>query len=51
MSTQDIRWKQRFDNYAKAFAKLEEAVQKIQTEFPIDKEGTINADHFFRRHH
>jgi len=29
----DIRWQQRFKNFCKAFKKLEEAVQRMQTEF------------------
>lgn len=37
MYQQDIRWKQRFDNYIKAFSKLEEAVQEIQNKYSIDE--------------
>ncbi|HRF39540.1 MAG TPA: hypothetical protein PK198_12200 [Saprospiraceae bacterium] len=32
MSTQDIRWQQRFQNFLKAFSLLEEAVTKYQKE-------------------
>jgi nucleotidyltransferase substrate binding protein (TIGR01987 family) len=46
MSTQDIRWQQRFSNYVKAFLKLEEAVLKIKEEFNIDENGTIAEDNF-----
>jgi nucleotidyltransferase substrate binding protein (TIGR01987 family) len=46
MNTQDIRWQQRFSNYVKAFLKLEEAVQKIEEEYPIDEDGSINKDDF-----
>jgi len=46
MSTQDIRWQQRFSNYVKAFLKLEEAVLKIKEEYQIEKDGTIDEDSF-----
>jgi nucleotidyltransferase substrate binding protein (TIGR01987 family) len=46
MSTQDIRWQQRFCNYVKAFLKLEEAVLKIKEEYNIDENGTIAEDNF-----
>jgi nucleotidyltransferase substrate binding protein (TIGR01987 family) len=46
MSLQDLRWKQRFNNYVKAFLKLEEAVLKIKVEYQIKDDGTINKDSF-----
>jgi len=46
MSTQDIRWQQRFSNYVKAFLKLEEAVLKIKEEYKIKENGTICEDIF-----
>lgn len=46
MSTLDIRWKQRFSNYVKAFQKLEEAVQKVKTEFQITDANAISPDAF-----
>ncbi|MBD3749097.1 MAG: nucleotidyltransferase substrate binding protein [Sphingobacteriales bacterium] len=46
MSTQDIRWQQRFSNYVKAFLKLEQAVLKIKEEYQIEEDGTIDEDSF-----
>lgn len=46
MSTQDIRWLQRFSNYLKAFLKLEEAVVKIKEEYPMKEDGSILNDSF-----
>lgn len=46
MSTQDIRWQQRFGNYVKAYLKLEEAVCKIQEKYQIKEDGTIDEDRF-----
>lgn len=46
MSTEDIRWHQRFSNFNKAFLKLEEAVNKIKNEYKIDEDGNINEDDF-----
>jgi nucleotidyltransferase substrate binding protein (TIGR01987 family) len=46
MSTQDIRWQQRFSNYVKAFLKLEEAVLKIKKKYQIQEDGTIDEDSF-----
>jgi nucleotidyltransferase substrate binding protein (TIGR01987 family) len=46
MSTQDIRWQQRFSNYTRAFLKLEEAVLKIKEEYKIKENGTIAEDNF-----
>ncbi|SFT77728.1 nucleotidyltransferase substrate binding protein, HI0074 family [Algoriphagus locisalis] len=44
MGNQDIRWKQRFKNYEKAFQKLEEAVLRIKTDFFED--GEIDENKF-----
>lgn len=44
MGNQDIRWKQRFKNYEKAFRKLEEAVLRIKTDFFED--GEIDENKF-----
>ena len=46
MSTQDIRWQQRFSNYIRAFSKLEQAVLKIKEEYPVEEDGTIDEDSF-----
>jgi nucleotidyltransferase substrate binding protein (TIGR01987 family) len=46
MSTQDIRWQQRFSNFVKAFKKLEEAVLKIEREYQIQEDDTIDEDSF-----
>jgi len=46
MSTQDIRWLQRFSNYEKALLKLEQAVQKINEEYQIEDDGSITDDDF-----
>lgn len=46
MNTQDIRWQQRFSNYIKALEKLNQAVNKIKTDYPIDENGNINSDAF-----
>lgn len=46
MSTQDIRWQQRLNNYVKAYLKLEQAVLKITEEYQIKEDGTINEDSF-----
>lgn len=46
MSTQDIRWLQRFSNYEKALLKLEQAVQKINEEYKIEDDGSITDDDF-----
>ncbi len=35
MNQQDIRWKQRFHNYIKAFSKLEEAIQNIKEKYSL----------------
>lgn len=41
MATPDIRWQQRFSNYGKALAKLDEAVHKIKNEY-ADEKGVIH---------
>ena len=46
MSTQDIRWQQRFSNYKKAFAKLEEGVIRVNGDYKIDETGTVSEDNF-----
>jgi nucleotidyltransferase substrate binding protein (TIGR01987 family) len=46
MSNEDIRWQQRFSNYLKAFSKLDEAIQKLNGEYAIQEDGTINDDQF-----
>lgn len=46
MSAEDIRWQPRFSNYKKAFSKLEEAVETIRTDYPIDENGIINPNAF-----
>lgn len=46
MSISDKRWEQRFNNYQKALARLEEAVLKVRDEFQIDADGSIEEDEF-----
>ena len=46
MRTPDIRWEQRFNNYNKAFSKLDEAVKRISLDFEMDINGTIDEDEF-----
>jgi len=46
MSTQELRWQQRFSNYVKAFLKLEQAVLKITEDYQIKENGTIDEDSF-----
>jgi nucleotidyltransferase substrate binding protein (TIGR01987 family) len=46
MSSQDIRWKQRFSNYTKAFYKLDEAVARIKKDYTIKDDGSIDDDEF-----
>ena len=47
MSTDDIRWEQRFSNYNKALAKLEEAVVKIKNEPRWEEGGSSDDDDFW----
>ncbi|HMM12709.1 MAG TPA: nucleotidyltransferase substrate binding protein [Bacteroidales bacterium] len=48
MSEQDIRWQQRFDNFLKAFALLEEAVLKQQASglSELEEQGLIQRFEF-----
>ncbi len=46
MEHQDIRWKQRFSNFEKAFITLKEAVEDIKNPTNIEKEGTIQRFEF-----
>lgn len=46
MSSEDIRWEQRFSNYVKAFDKLHQAVTKIKEDFEVDADGNIDDDEF-----
>jgi nucleotidyltransferase substrate binding protein (TIGR01987 family) len=46
MEEQDIRWKQRFFNFEKAFLTLKEAVEDIKNPSNIEKEGTIQRFEF-----
>lgn len=46
MGTDDIRWLQRFANFKRAFAKLEEAVMRVKNDFGIDASGSIDDDAF-----
>lgn len=48
MSTQDIRWQQRFQNFLKAFSLLEEAVMKYQKEgiSELEEQGLIQRFEF-----
>lgn len=46
MESKDIRWEQRFSNYKKALAKLDEAVLRIKEDYPTGKDGKIAEDSF-----
>ncbi|MGI9191883.1 MAG: nucleotidyltransferase substrate binding protein [Chitinophagaceae bacterium] len=46
MENQDIRWQQRFANYQKALAKLNEAVVNIKQRFGINDVQAISSDSF-----
>lgn len=48
MSTQDIRWQQRFQNFQKAFSLLEEAVMKYKKEgiSDLEEQGLIQRFEF-----
>ncbi|GHB26611.1 nucleotidyltransferase substrate binding protein [Mongoliitalea lutea] len=46
MESKDIRWEQRFSNYKKALAKLDEAVLRIKEDYPSGKDGKIAEDSF-----
>src|SRR5690625_4263000 len=43
---QDIRWKQRFQNFLNALSHLREAVIEIETPNDLEKEGTIQRFEF-----
>lgn len=43
---EDLRWEQRFSNFLKAFGKLDEAVNKIKSDYGIDTNGNIDEDSF-----
>ena len=46
MENQDIRWKQRFANFEKAFKTLKKAVVEIINPSDIEKDGTIQRFEF-----
>lgn len=46
MNPEPARWQDRFSNYKKALLKLEEAVIKINNDYPIDDRGTLSQDTF-----
>jgi nucleotidyltransferase substrate binding protein (TIGR01987 family) len=46
MEGQDIRWKQRFENYKNAFKVFKEAVLEIKNPSNLEKEGTIQRFEF-----
>lgn len=46
MESKDIRWIQRFNNYKKALAKLDEAVSRIKEDYPTSDDGSIAEDSF-----
>ncbi|MDX2130384.1 MAG: nucleotidyltransferase substrate binding protein [Chloroherpetonaceae bacterium] len=42
----DIRWKQRFENFSKAFHQLEKAIQTVSNPSDLEKEGIIQRFEF-----
>jgi len=44
--TQDIRWKQRFENYLDALSQLRIAVEEVSNPSDLEKEGTIQRFEF-----
>jgi hypothetical protein len=44
MTTDDIRWQQRFSNYTKALDKLIEAVEYVQNEIEDEKSDSVLDD-------
>lgn len=46
MNPEPSRWQDRFRNFKKALLKLEEAVIKINNDYPIDDQGIISRDAF-----
>lgn len=45
-ANKDIRWIQRFSNYVKAFEKLDQAIEKIKSEYRLEEDGKISSDEF-----
>lgn len=43
---QDVRWKQRFENFTKAYEHLKYAVEEIKNPSDLEKEGTIQRFEF-----
>ncbi|MFN4285163.1 MAG: nucleotidyltransferase substrate binding protein [Lacibacter sp.] len=43
---QDIRWKQRFENFTKAYKHLKQAVEQMKNPSDLEKEGTIQRFEF-----
>ena len=41
LNTEDIRWKQRFQNFKKAYAQFSDAVARIDTLSVLEKEGMV----------
>jgi nucleotidyltransferase substrate binding protein (TIGR01987 family) len=41
MSKQDIRWRQRFQNFKKAFEQLRDSVLKVDELSDLEKEGMV----------
>lgn len=46
MQNRDIRWKQRFANFNKAFGKLEEAIKHVENDYQRDSLNRVNDDAF-----
>jgi nucleotidyltransferase substrate binding protein (TIGR01987 family) len=46
MNQEYKRWEQRFQNFNKAFIKLEEGVTKINNIYTIDEKGSVDKDQF-----
>lgn len=45
-ANKDIRWIQRFSNYVKAFEKLDQAIEKVKSEYGLEEDGKISSDEF-----
>ncbi len=45
MGEQDVRWKQRFDNYVKALKNLDEAVDYMRKKYAYD-DPSVNQEDF-----
>ncbi len=39
MNNEDIRWKQRFENFSKAFSQLDEAIYPVIASLPMQANG------------